>query len=51
VVDIGLGRIRDLCNHVAGCGIADVEHRTIAGLDLAAIDEIAVDFDFARGGL
>jgi hypothetical protein len=45
------GRIRDLRDHLAGGGIADVEHRAIARLDLAALDEIAVDFHIAGGGI
>jgi hypothetical protein len=44
-VDVGLRRIRNPRDHVAGGGIADVEQRVVAGLDLAAVDEIAVDFD------
>src|SRR5262249_47422728 len=47
-VDIFGGRVRDAGDHVAGRGIADVEHLAIAGLDLAAIDEVAVDFDVDR---
>ncbi len=44
-VDIGGGRVRDLRDHLAGGGIAHVEHRALACFDLAAVDEIAVDFD------
>jgi len=49
-VDIFSGRIRNPRDHVAGCGIADVQHLAGAGLDLAAVDEIAVDFDGWFGG-
>ena len=50
-VDILGGRIRNPRDHVAGGGIADVEHLAGAGLDLAAVDKIAVDFDFDGGCL
>src|SRR5262249_27288274 len=44
-VDVPFGRVRNLCDHVAGRGIADVEHLAVTGLDLAAVDEITVDLD------
>src|SRR6202011_5740580 len=49
--DIFGGRIRDPRDHIAGGGIADIEHLAGTGLDLAAVDEIAVDFDGGHGWL
>src|SRR5262249_56658961 len=43
-VDVFFGRVRNPRDDVAGRGIADVKHFTATGLDLAAADEIAVDF-------
>src|SRR5205823_6497068 len=47
-VDIVSGGIRNPRDHVAGGGVAHVQHRAGAGLDLAAIDEVAVDLDLDR---
>src|SRR5580704_13547303 len=49
-VDILWRRVRDLCDHLAGGGIADVEHLATAGLDLAAVDIVAVHLDVAGRG-
>ena len=49
-VDIFSGRIRNPRDHVAGGGIADVEHLAGACFDLAAVDEIAVDLDVDGAG-
>ena len=50
-VDVIGGRIRNPRDHVAGCGIADIEHFAGACFDLAAVDEIAVDLDVDDAGL
>ena len=44
-IDVVGGRIGNARDDVAGRGIAHVEHRPGAGLDLAAVDEIAVKLD------
>jgi hypothetical protein len=44
-VDIVSGGVRDLRDHLAGRRVAHVEHRAVAGFDLAAVDEIAMNFD------
>src|SRR6202012_4051619 len=48
-VDIICGRIRNSCDHVAGGRVTDVKHLAITGLDLAAVDKIAVNFDISGG--
>src|SRR5258708_14140084 len=41
--------MRNPGDRVAGGGIADIEHLAGAGLDLPAVDKVAVDFDFDGG--
>ena len=48
-VDVVGSGIRNSRDHVAGGGIADVEHLAATSLDLAAVDEIAVDLDLGGG--
>jgi hypothetical protein len=49
-VDIFRRGIGNAGDHIAGCGIADVQHRAASGLDFTPVDEIAVDFDVDRRG-
>jgi hypothetical protein len=37
--------VRNPRDHIAGSGIADIQHLALACFDLAAINKVAVDFD------
>jgi hypothetical protein len=45
-VDVSSGRVWNPRDHVGGRRVANFQQPAVSGLDLPAVDEIAVDLDF-----